>query len=255
MVKHRTTRSNGSNSHSTSSTGSGELKSKEELWKGALEKDIGDGAMVQMIGMDSPGHTVYARVISSGSSTPPQVTIGRVVEVMVDEEWNYIIKEILEKKERIQNDSRPPADQLLRLGAVWSINETAYTKGEDLHAHRLGEKDAATIPNWNDMTIRIFYMPSRFHVAYEVDWAKYCRGLLVGGDVEVRIGDEKPSVPAKGLPDSKDGVIVYEVRTTLNMLLHFLLLSYLGSVFTIMPPSLLHELVYISNTAGMDCLL
>jgi hypothetical protein len=209
MVRHQTP--------SNSSSGSGELKSKEELWKGALEKDVGDGAMVQMIGLDSPGHTVYARVIPNGdpSSTSPQITIGRAVEVMVDEEWSHIIKEIMEKKERIETDSRPPADQLLRLGAVWLINETAYTKGEDVHAHRLGEKDTDAIPDWKDMTIRVYYMPSRFHVAHEVDWAKYCRGLLIGGNVEVSIGDEKPHVPIKGLPDSKDGVIVYEVRATL----------------------------------------
>lgn len=94
---------------------------------------------------------------------------------------------------------------------MWLINETAYTKGEDTHAHRLQPKDADTVPDWTDMTLRVHYVPERHHMAHEVDWTKYCRGLLVGGNVEVKVGEEKPHVPMKGLPDGIDGAVVYEV--------------------------------------------
>ena len=127
------------------------------------------------------------------------------------EEFDHLIHDVLEKKKRLRPHSHPNAAELLRLGSVWLINETAYTKGLDTHATRLHTYDAETIPDWSDMTLRVHYVPDRYHMAHEVDWAKYCRGLLVGGNVEVLIGDEKPHVPMKGLPDGTDGAVVYEV--------------------------------------------
>jgi hypothetical protein len=52
----------------------------------------------------------------------------------------------------------------------------------------------------------------------EVDWAKYCRGLLMRDhSVQIFIGGKLLSafehVPASGYPDKKDGVIVYEVSS------------------------------------------
>ena len=67
------------------------------------------------------------------------------------------------------------------------------------------------------MTLRVHYVPDRYHMAHEVDWAKYCRGLLVGGNVEVAIGDEKPHVPMKALPDGTDGAVVYEVSESIML--------------------------------------
>jgi 23S rRNA-/tRNA-specific pseudouridylate synthase len=180
--------------------------SKEDLWKDALELQVG-GSTVQVVGLDDQStHTAYARV-SQGSD----VNIGAVVECMVDEGWRRIVKSIMEKKEHVQVDSHPSASLLLRLGAVWLLNETAWAKGEGSHAQRLTPKDEKRVPDWKDMTLRVYYAPDRFFVADTVDWAKPCRGLLIGPTTIVKIGDETPHVSvAEGLPDVKDGVIVYE---------------------------------------------
>ena len=132
-------------------------------------------------------------------------------------EFDHLIHDVLEKKKRLRPHSHPNAAELLRLGSVWLINETAYTKGLDTHASRLHVRDAETIPDWSDMTLRVHYVPDRYHMAHEVDWAKYCRGLLVGGNVEVAIGDEKPHVPMKALPDGTDGAVVYEVSESIML--------------------------------------
>eukprot|EP00567_Pseudictyota_dubia_P018111 CAMPEP_0197438514 /NCGR_PEP_ID=MMETSP1175-20131217/5492_1 /TAXON_ID=1003142 /ORGANISM="Triceratium dubium, Strain CCMP147" /LENGTH=584 /DNA_ID=CAMNT_0042968263 /DNA_START=87 /DNA_END=1841 /DNA_ORIENTATION=+ len=190
-------------------------KSKEDLWKGAIELDIGDGHTVQLIGMDSAVHVVFARAVvgkggKGGDGGKGGVSVSRVVRALVDEEYRHVVKDILEKGTHIELDSHPPAEQLLDLGAVWLINETAYTKGEDTHAHRLSRRDEDTVPNWTDETLRVHYVPDRFHMAHEVDWTKYCRGLLIGETVRATIAGEKMHVPMTGLPDSKDGVIVYK---------------------------------------------
>jgi len=126
-------------------------------------------------------------------------------------EFDHLILTVLEKKKRLRPHSHPNASELLSLGSVWLINETAYTRGLDTHATRLHPHDAEQVPDWSDMTLRVHYVPDRYHMAHEVDWAKYCRGLLVGGNVEVMVGDDKPHVPMKGLPDSNDGAVLYEV--------------------------------------------
>ena len=126
-------------------------------------------------------------------------------------EFDHLILTVLEKKKRLRPHSHPNASELLSLGSVWLINETAYTRGLDTHVTRLHPHDAEQVPDWSDMTLRVHYVPDRYHMAHEVDWAKYCRGLLVGGNVEVMVGDDKPHVPMKGLPDSNDGAVLYEV--------------------------------------------
>jgi len=197
-------------------------KSKEDLWKGAIELDIGDGNIVQLIGMDSAVHVVFARAVGKTSDT---VSISKVVRALVDEEYRHVVKDILEKGQHVEVDSHPPAEQLMDLGAVWLINETAYTKGEDTHAHRLSRKDEGTIPDWEDETLRVHYVPDRFHMAHEVDWTKYCKGLLIGETVQAYVAGGKPHVPMTGLPDSKDGVIVYKVRCYISVLLDLKLTS------------------------------
>jgi hypothetical protein len=182
---------------------------KEDLWRDPLVRKVGDSA-VHMTGLGSDCHIVFARVAEG-----PALSIGTVVDIMVDEGWKQVAKAILEKRVHIQTDSYPPAKLLLELGAVWLLNETKYTQNHDAHAHRLFAKDETLVPEWKDMTIRVHYVPDRFHAADQCDWTKYCRGLLVGQTVEARIGDEVPHVPVpEGLPDTKDGVIVYEVGYT-----------------------------------------
>ena len=36
--------------------------SKADLWKGSVSEDLGDGVVVQMVGMDSYNHAIYTRV-------------------------------------------------------------------------------------------------------------------------------------------------------------------------------------------------
>lgn len=198
------------NGSSTSSATGDEyvVVTKEDLWKDALEKETG-GATVQLVGLDDQTtHTVYARVSEGGSN----VTIGAVVECMVDEGWRRVIKDIMENKEHIEKDTHPSASLLLRLGSVWLLNETAWQKGKGSHAHRLKPEEENTIPDWENFSLRVHYVPDRFFVAETVDWTKPCRGLLIGPTTVVKIGDETPHISVTdGLPDAKDGVIVYEV--------------------------------------------
>ena len=77
------------------STASEPRQSKEELWEGALERKVGDSAVVQMIGLESKKHIVYARVVRTGNdddvddkdegTTSPQVTVMSAIQTMVDE--------------------------------------------------------------------------------------------------------------------------------------------------------------------------
>ena len=189
-------------------------QSKSNLWKGSLNKDIGNSIIVQMVGMESSSHTVYARVDPSCDATPESlstVPIGKVIEIMVDEEWRHVAKAILEKGVHVEPDSYPSAAELLKLGAVWLLNETAYAAGDHAHARRLSPKDENDTPDWKDMTLRVHVHPDRFFVAHEVDWTKYCKGLLLDNCTSAVVGGKKAHVPVMGFPDRKDGVIVYEV--------------------------------------------
>jgi len=166
-----------------------------------------------MVGMESSSHTVYARVDPSCNATPESlstVPIGKVIEIMVDEEWRHVAKAILEKGVHVEPDSYPSAAELLKLGAVWLLNETAYAAGDHAHARRLSPKDENDTPDWKDMTLRVHVHPDRFFVAHEVDWTKYCKGLLLDNCTSAVVGGKKAHVPVMGFPDKKDGVIVYE---------------------------------------------
>mmetsp|Transcript_15688 Transcript_15688/g.33969 ORF Transcript_15688/g.33969 Transcript_15688/m.33969 type:complete len:358 (-) Transcript_15688:1001-2074(-) len=203
-----------SNSYSSHHHHPRKPQSKSDLWKGSQSKDIGNSIIVQMVGMDSNNHTVYARVDPNCDATPESlssVPIGKVIEIMVDEGWRHVAKDILEKGVHVETgNSYPSANELLQLGAVWLLNETAYAAGDHAHARRLSPKDEKDTPDWKDMTLRVHYVPDRFFVAHEVDWTKYCKGLLLDNCTLAIIGGKKAHVPMTGLPDGKDGVIVYE---------------------------------------------
>lgn len=193
---------------------------KEDLWKNALEIELSTGTL-QITGLTSSNHTVYARVVvrqneEEKSEAKFVATIGEVVDLVVTESWRNIAKDILQSHSTVAADSFPSAEKLLELGAVWLLDETRYCHGEDPHAHRVAPKNSSSVPDWNNKTLRVYLAPERFFAAYELDWTKYCRGLLIGGAVKVN-GVERPHpVPAEGLPDGKDGVIVYEVRKRLR---------------------------------------
>ena len=190
---------------------------KASLWQGALTKELYNNVVVQMVGMDSPNHTVYARVDPDCAATAEclkSVPLGKVIEVMVDEGWRHAVKDIMEKGMHVENETYPSANELLKLGSVWLCNEAAYCTGHNAHARRLSESDEMDTPDWKDMTLRVHYAPERFFVAYEVDWTKYCKGLLLDGCTSAHIGGVKQHVPMTGLPDKKDGVLVYEVSVT-----------------------------------------
>jgi hypothetical protein len=181
--------------------------SKEDLWKDSTEKTV-EGATVEMMGLEKKGNTVYIRV-SKGD-----LSIGKLVEVVVDEVRLSVIQNlILHEHRRIKgSDEYPPAAQLIELGAVWLLNETEWAQHHSMHSHRCSAQDWDRTPNWQDMTLRVHYLPDRYHAASSVDWTKYKRGLLVGNKVHVQIGGETPHVPVADLPNAIDGVIVYEVR-------------------------------------------
>ena len=140
------------------------------------------------------------------------VTLGTVISTLVDEGHRSIAKLILEKHTRIQTYSYPSASELLSLGSVWLLNETLYSSGSSAHAKRLSIEDMEEVPEWKDMTLRVHYVPERFHAVHEVEWDKYCRGLLLDGSVGGVVAGKKIVVPVSGLPDGKDGALVYEVR-------------------------------------------
>jgi len=186
--------------------------SKKDLWKGSVNVNIGNNVIVQMIGLKSPNHTSYARVDPRCSALPATLSstpLSKVIEVLVDESHSRLARAILEKKVHVEADSYPSAEQLLQLGSVWLLNETSYASGDSTHARRLSKKDSQDTPEWKDMTLRVHFMPDRFHVAHEFDWTKYDRGLLLNHS-NVMLGKTKAVVPFALMPDGKDGVIVYE---------------------------------------------
>ena len=223
----------------------GNTPTKEDLWKNAEVKTLKDnsGWIVEMTGLDSKTHTVYARAVQTADFKPsshPTPSVREVVESVVDIAWKHVAKHILEAKAKQSEDQTddeilrvdldhwnqgafPPANQLLGLGAVWLVNETSFLQqaGKKKHPHtkkkRLtSEADGSQQPDWNDFVLRVHYAPNRYHAMEEVDWGKYCRGLLLGDhSVQVFLKGHllaaHEHVPLTGYPDHKDGVIVYEV--------------------------------------------
>jgi len=183
-------------------------KNKKDLWKDALIKEVGTNCRAEMCGLNSKDHTVYARVV--GDFENQSISVGKVLQVMVDEEWDQLIHQILERKQTVEKDAYPSATGLLELGAVWLLNETLYMSGGGAAAQRLSTKSADLVPDWKDFTLRVHAVPQRYFVAHEYDWTKYCRGRLIGGTIAVSIDGVSPPVPFSGMPDSKDGVIVYD---------------------------------------------
>ncbi|CAB9499275.1 expressed unknown protein [Seminavis robusta] len=218
-------RHNSKNSHNSGPT-------KEDLWKGAEVKTLNEGWIVEMTGLDSKMHTVYARAVQTADCKHPSPCVQQVVDAVVDVAWKHIAKHILEQHDpdemkRVDLDHRdqgafPPASQLLKLGAVWLVNETSFLQHTDSKKHHhtkkkrlTHESDGERTPDWKDYVLRVHYAPSRYHAMEEVDWSKYCRGLLMGDQsVQVFLGDRLlpayEHVPTAGYPDQKDGVIVYE---------------------------------------------
>ena len=231
------------------------IPSKADLWKNAEIKTLtnNSGWIVEMTGLDSKTHTVYARAVATADYKPSVHPIPSVLDVVVsvvDIAWKHVARHIMEtnKSQPKSNESSddleevtekevlkvdmdhwdqgafPPAGRLLELGAVWLVNETSYLNQvkQQKHPHtkkkRLtSEEDGKRQPNWNDYVLRVHYAPDRFHAMDEVEWGKYCRGLLLGDkSVQVFLNGKPlpPSehVPLSGYPDKKDGVIVYEVR-------------------------------------------
>jgi hypothetical protein len=175
--------------HSNSSKS---VPSKEDLWKGADVKTLADnnGWIVEMTGLDSKMHTVYARAVQTTdykASAHPTPSVRQVVESVVDIAWKHVAKHILEAKDKDEilrldldhwnQGAFPPASQLLELGAVWLVNETSFlqqqsseicsnTKHKKGHHHtkkkRLtSEEDGNRTPDWNDYVLRVHYAPSR----------------------------------------------------------------------------------------------
>lgn len=259
---HANNRINNNRANTKPTTNLQNVPTKDDLWKNADTKALPDNAgwIVEMTGLDSKSHTVYARAVKAADYTDnsngaPSVRV--VVDSVVDIAWKHVAKHILEAKAKSGNNKEtaagdasaeeeilmvdldhfnqgafPPADQLLELGAVWLVNETSYlqhqhqqltTKNQNHNHHPHTKKKRLTSsqddgnrqPDWADYVLRIHYAPNRFHAMAEVDWGKYCRGLLLG-DQSVQIFLKGKSiaacehVPLSGYPDKKDGVIVYE---------------------------------------------
>jgi len=255
QTKHATTTTTAASASNSTNSNSNSSITKDDLWKNAELKTLKNNAswIVEMTGMDSKTHTVYARAVPTADYIPSShvsPTVREVVESVVDIAWKHVAKHILEAKAAIQKrkggkevlglddeeilridldhwnqGAFPPADQLLELGAVWLVNETSFLSQvgkKKKHPHtkkkRLSKKeDGDRQPDWNDYVLRVHYAPNRFHAMEEVDWSKYCRGLLLGDDsVQVILKGKQLAahehVPLSGYPDKKDGVIVYEVR-------------------------------------------
>ena len=229
--------SSGTASPVASTTGSSSITSskqhqqhgvdKEDLWKDASLVDVPDHPNVKIQWFElKEKFVVYARAIfvadTTTTGTPEQpetalstISVGQVVEIMVDETWKRTAKAILQDKQHFPTDAFPPAPQLLELGSVWLLNEQRYCQGQGAHAQRLiHSNDATHCPDWTNFTLRIYTRPERHYAANWVDWGKYCKGLLLNSDISVTIAGVTPHIPiveGGALPDDKDGVIVYEV--------------------------------------------
>ena len=202
---------------------------EEDLWKPAFLVDVPDRAdvKIQWCELKEKKFVVYARAVSdSGTAgtfvqeqSHPQslssISIGKVVQAMVDETWKRTAKAILEKKKRFPNDAFPPTKQLLELGSVWLINEESFCRGQRARAHRLHLEDETRCPDWANSMLRIHTWPERHYAANWVDWGKFCKGIWLNGEVSVSIAGVEPHIPTQSegvLPYDKDGAIVYEVR-------------------------------------------
>jgi len=199
---------------------------KEDLWKDAAMVELSGSPGVTVQWFEIKKHVVFGRAVGADEpASAKNVTVGQVLDVVVDEMWKRTAKSILQEGIHVRPDSYPPAPTLLSLGSVWLLNEKQYVAGHGSHAHRLHPEDETSTPDWKEFTLRIYTCPDRFFAADALDWSKYCRGLLLNSEIAVSIDGEKPHVPVTALPDEKDGAIVYE-----NDDLGFAVLNKPGSV-------------------------
>ena len=200
---------------------------KEDLWKKAFLVDIPDHPDVTIQWFElKEKFVVHARVISVSKTTtgtfehersqhqsPSKISVGKVVQIMVDETWKRAVKAILEKRKHFPNDAFPPAPQLLQWGSVWLLDEYGFCQGRRAHARRLHLEDNNRCPDWTNYMLRIHTWPERHYAADWVDWGKFCNRLWLKSEISITVAGVVSHIliDSEGaLPDAKDGAIVYE---------------------------------------------
>ena len=106
------------------------VANKKERWNNAIERDLGDGVTLQMVGLESPTGTVFARLrLCQADNTFCSSDVVR-----------QMVQAIIQESEEPQQET---TDKLFRLGAVWS-SDTHNTDDESSSSMQKREKIKAT---------------------------------------------------------------------------------------------------------------
>ena len=155
-------------------------KMPDDPWKGAHEKQLSCGATLQLVGLSSPTHTLFGRIVLLSSETIKEgedrlsYSVRQVVLWMLDE---------LQKQRQMEKAVQLSTREVLQLGAVWKLTSNTSSTGTMKRTRQF-------LDNANDPlrptveSLRVHFRPSRFPAANLVDWS-------LSSDVST------PSVPSK----------------------------------------------------------
>jgi hypothetical protein len=125
---------------------------EEERWNNAIECDLGDGVVLQMVGLESPTGTVFARLIicQASDTCSPDVMVRRVVQVIIQE------------REELQQET---TEELFRLGAIWSLDthhpdDSSKQQREKKSRWQRVMTDCYRPTNWAKCTLRVHCRPA-----------------------------------------------------------------------------------------------
>jgi 23S rRNA-/tRNA-specific pseudouridylate synthase len=131
-----------------------EYRRREDLWKDAEQVSLSNGAVLQIVGLESTTHTLFGR-IHHLKQLEDTYSIQQVVE--------YMLEQV-----HLQNQKLSPSD-LLSIGAVCKLYPSSGSARKMKRDRQY--LDHSTDPlKPNIESLRVHFRPSHFPAAYSVDW-------------------------------------------------------------------------------------
>lgn len=139
-------------------------------WKDAQETKLSEGVLLQFVGLTSPTHTLFVRILIPPSSPAERNHIFSVQQVL---EW--MLGEMLQREQAKTQEEfasqQLSSRQLLELGSVWKLSSNCSSGGTGKMKRVRQFLDNANDPLIvGTESLRVHFRPSRFPSAKLVDW-------------------------------------------------------------------------------------
>ena len=160
-------------------------------WEDAQETELSDGVLLQFVGLSSPTHTLFVRILISPSSPAPKKHNYSVLQVL---EW----MQVMLRRQQATTQEGIVSQQLLELGAVWKLSLNCSSGGTGKMKRMRQCWDNANDPLIvGTESLRVHFRPSRFPNVKLVDWT-----------LPTQV--EKSSSTALAVPSKHKGIIHHD---------------------------------------------